>query len=64
MLRLCSYNAAKFSLKNKAILFSPASKWFYSFLIYGNYILSYMRKLFYVIGFIYLYCLKLYPHKI
>ena len=26
MLLLCSYNAAKFSLKNKAILFSPVSK--------------------------------------
>ena len=39
VLLLCSYNAAKFSLKNKAILFSPVSKWFYSFPICGNYIL-------------------------
>ena len=36
----------------------------YSLLICGNYTLSYMRISFYVIGFIFLYNLKLYPHKI
>ena len=35
-----------------------------SFPIYGNYILSYMKTLFYVIGVIFSYCLKDYPHKI
>ena len=61
MLLICSYNAAKSSLKK--------TKWFYlaqfpndlySFLIYGNYILSWEQ----VIGVIFSYCLKHYPHKI
>ena len=34
-----------------------------SLLVCGNYTLSYTRTSFYVIGFIFLYCLKLYPHK-
>ena len=74
MLLLCSYNSAKFSFKNKAMSFAIAEKnkfylaqfsnGLYSLLICGNYTLSYMITLFYVIGFIFLYCLKFYPDKI
>ena len=73
MFLLCSYNSARFFLKNKAMSFANAEKKnylaqfpndLYSLLICGNYTLSYMRTSFYVIDFIFLYNLKLYPHKI
>ena len=72
MLLLCYYNSAKFSLKNKAMSLAIAEKKNYlaqfsndlnSLLVCGNYTLSYTRTSFYVIVFIFLYCLKLYTHK-
>ena len=65
MLLLCSYNAAKFSFKKTKLSYlAQFPNDLYSSLIYGNYILSYMRTLFYVISVIFSYCLKHYPHKI
>ena len=65
LLLLCSYNVPRFSLKKTKLFYlAQFPNDLYSFLIYGNYILSYMRTLFYVISVIFSYCLKHYPHKI
>ena len=51
LLLLCSYNVPRFSLKKTKLFYlAQFPNDLYSFLIYGNYILSYMRTLFYVIG--------------
>ena len=71
MLLLCSYNSARFFLKNKAMSFAKAEKKNYLAQFPNDFThsqsvatISYMRTLFYVIAFIFSYCLKHYPHKI
>ena len=53
-----------FDIAEKKLYLAQFSNDLYSLLICGNYTHSYMRTSFYVIGFIFLNCLKLYPHKI